>query len=372
MRPILRSTLTAALALSCILPALARKAPPPKASSKAETEAATRLQVFLDRANFSPGKLDGRYGEFTLKALALFRESTGAPAPAATPPAPNGKPGAAPDVSGLPLASADPVFITYTVTEEDLHSVGKLAGSVAEQARQKSLPYRDAADAIGEKFHSDPKFLAALNPGKMKSIKAGDQLTVPNVEPFEVAAVKDLKPGSEIDWSQPANDFDDQGNHKEPTAPAAKKDTPEKGDKGAEPNPPATALKVDASTNMLTVYESGKLIAAYPVTIGSAKTESPMGEWIVRGVVKWPTFRYDKAMLQHGERSSHFHLLPPGPRNPVGVIWIALNKKGIGIHGTSDPDSIGRSASHGCIRLANWDIVRLAAKVKAGVPVSIH
>ena len=123
---------------------------------------------------------------------------------------------------------------------------------------------------------------------------------------------------------------------------------------------------------MLTVYESGKLIAAYPVTIGSAQTESPMGEWKVRGVVKLPTFRYDKAMLQHGERSSNFHLLPPGPRNPVGVIWIALNKKGIGIHGTSDPYSIGRSASHGCIRLANWDIVRLAGKVKAGVPVSIH
>ncbi len=65
-------------------------------------------------------------------------------------------------------------------------------------------------------------------------------------------------------------------------------------------------------------------------------------------------------------------MLAPGPNNPVGVIWIALNKKGIGLHGTEEPDSIGRSASHGCVRLANWDIVRLAGKVKGGVAVSIH
>ena len=85
-----------------------------------------------------------------------------------------------------------------------------------------------------------------------------------------------------------------------------------------------------------------------------------------------PTFRYDKEMLQHGQRSGNFHLLPRGPRNPVGVMWIALNKKGIGIHGTNDPGSIGHAASHGCIRLANWDVVRLATKIKPGDNVSIH
>ena len=115
-----------------------------------------------------------------------------------------------------------------------------------------------------------------------------------------------------------------------------------------------------------------KLIAAYPVTIGSAHTESPIGEWKVRGIAKMPKFRYDKEMLEHGERSGNFYMLPPGPRNPVGVMWIALNKKGIGIHGTNDPGSIGRAASHGCIRLANWDVVRLATKIKAGDNVSIH
>ena len=123
---------------------------------------------------------------------------------------------------------------------------------------------------------------------------------------------------------------------------------------------------------MLGVFEAEKLIAAYPVTVGSGHTASPIGEWKVRGIAKLPRFRYDKEMLKHGERSGNFYMLSPGPRNPVGVMWIALNKKGIGIHGTDDPGSIGRAVSHGCIRLANWDVVRLATKIKSGDNVSIH
>ena len=132
------------------------------------------------------------------------------------------------------------------------------------------------------------------------------------------------------------------------------------------------SIKIDTKTNMLEVFEADKLIAAYPVTIGSGSTASPIGEWKVQRIVKLPRFRYDKQMLQHGRRSGNFHMLPPGPNSPVGVIWIALNQKGIGLHGTSEPETIGRATSHGCIRLANWDVVRLAQKVKPGVAVSIH
>jgi len=89
-------------------------------------------------------------------------------------------------------------------------------------------------------------------------------------------------------------------------------------------------------------------------------------------VAKLPNFRYDKKMLKEGGRSDNFHMLPPGPNNPVGVIWIALNRKGVGIHGSDSPDAIGRNVSHGCIRLANWDIVKLASLVKGGVPVTIR
>ena len=326
-----------------------------------DVEAATRLQVFLDRANFGPGKLDGYYGDFTLKALAMYRESRGEQAPSAP-----AKPNTAPDITGLDLASVDPVFVPYTVTEADLQNVGELPESVPQKAKLKVLPYSDAAEAIAEKFHCDRDFLEKLNPGKTKAIKAGDQLQVPNVEPFEVATVKDLKPGSEI-APPAANDIGDgeTGGATENASPASK--APESGSA-----PPAISVKVDTTTNMLGVYDAERLVAAYPVTIGSGRTESPVGEWKVKGVAKMPNFRHDEKMLKEGERSDDFHMLAPGPNNPVGVVWIALNKKGIGLHGTDDPDSIGRSVSHGCVRLANWDVVRLAMKLKGGVPVVIR
>src|SRR5438874_11715257 len=187
---------------------------PPREQKRdaAQIEAATRLQIFLDRANFSPGALNGHYGEFTIKALALYRQSRGE-----QPPAPPAKPDTAPDISGLDLASLGPAFILYTVADADLQNIGPLPSAKAAQAKLKFLPYRDAAEALAEKFHCDVHFLEQLNPGKTKTIKAGDQLKVPNVEPFEFAGVKELKPGSE---SPAANELpDDTGN--DSSAPAA-------------------------------------------------------------------------------------------------------------------------------------------------------
>jgi len=186
------------------------------------------------------------------------------------------------------------------------------------------------------------------------------------VEPFDLASVKEIKPGSDID-SQAANDIEDEPeSHKSETKEKNKEKST------VEPAPPAVAVKIDTKTNMLEVHQGDKLIAGYPVTIGSAKNASPIGEWKVSRITKMPTFRWDKEMLQQGKHSGKFYLLPAGPNNPVGVMWIALNKKGIGIHGTNDPDSIGRAASHGCVRLANWDVVRLATKIKSGDAVSIY
>ena len=347
------------LILTGILPAAAKKRPTPKTNrpTKAQIAAATRLQVFLDRANFGPGRIDGRYNDLTWKAVALYRESRGEQ-PQTPPSQRQAKPNLAPDVNGLDLGSVEPVFVPYTVTEADLQSVGQLPGSVAAKAKLKFLPYRDPADAIAEKFHCDIHFLEQLNAGKLKGIKAGNQLTVPNVEPFELASVKDIQPGSET-ASQAANEVEAQ--------PEIQASSP--GESGAPRN---VFVKIDIKTNMLGVFEAEKLIAAYPVAVGSAHTASPIGDWKVRGIAKLPKFRYDKEMLEHGERSGNFYMLPSGPRNPVGVMWIALNKKGIGIHGTDDPSSIGHAVSHGCIRLANWDVVRLATKIKQGDNVSIH
>src|SRR5437763_8593690 len=359
MRALLGLLLVIVLVITSAGPASARRkkghtpSPGLHKRSDAEIEAATRLQVFLDRANFSPGKIDGHYSDFTLKALALYHESRGEP-PSPRPP----KADTAPDLNGIDVGSVGPVFIQYAVTEADLQNVGPVPNGVPEKAKLNTLPYRDAGEAIAEKFHCDPKFLGELNPGKNSALKPGDQVRVPNAEPFELGAVKDLEPGSEI-APQVANDNPDEPEQKpdlnsEPTA-AAK-----------------TSVKVDVKTNMLGVFEGDKIIAAYPVTVGSTQTATPIGEWKVRGVAKLPTFRYDEQMLKRGERSKNFHMLPPGPNSPVGVVWIALYKRGVGIHGTDEPSTIGQAVSHGCIRLANWDIVRLAGRVKAGVPVSVH
>lgn len=357
--------LASALVATAICAPSADGADVPKPRKQAEFEAATRLQIFLDRAEFAPGKIDGRYGEFTMKALALYRQSRGGDTRASLPSIAEGKGGkqtaVAPNIDDLNLAGIDPVFTTYTVTESDLRTIGEVPDSVPEQAKLKSLPYRDAAEAMAEKFHLDVDFLAELNPGRIKSIKAGDTLVVPNVEPFEVGAVEDLKPGGEISRRAAANDSDGETGETKP----------EPGRKTKEP-PVTVTVQIDTQTNMLSVREGSKLVAAYPVTVGSDATLSPVGEWKVRGMEKMPTFRHDEAMLKAGVRSSKFHVLPAGPNNPVGVLWIQLNKKGIGIHGTNDPDRIGRSASHGCVRLANWDVVRLAGKVKASTPVVIQ
>jgi lipoprotein-anchoring transpeptidase ErfK/SrfK len=354
VKAVLGFALVAVIISTTILPAAARKKPNrTRAANKNVIEAAARLQVFLDRANFSPGKIDGRYNDLTRKALALYRESQGET------PQINAKSNSAPDVTGLDLAGVEPVFVPYTVTETDLQSVGPLPGKVSAQSKLKFLPYRNAADAIAEKFHSDVHFLNQLNPNKMKTIKPGDQLMVPNVEPFELSSVKAIKPGSEV-ISQAANEIEEQA------APQPENLDQNKG------VTTSVVVKIDTKTNMLEVNEDDMLVAAYPVAIGSARTASPIGEWKVRRITKLPTFRYDKEMLQHGKRSGNFYLLRPGPRNPAGVMWIALNKKGIGVHGTNEPDSIGRAASHGCVRLTNWDVVRLATKIKSGDSVSIH
>ena len=211
----------------------------------------------------------------------------------------------APDLNGIDVAGVGPVFIQYTVTEADLQNVGALPGTVSEKAKLKALLYRDVGEEVAEKFHCDEKFLGELNPGKNGALKPGDQVKVPNVEPFELDAVKDLKPGSEI-------------------APEAANDIPDEPEQKPNPNSepataPKTSVKVDVKTNMLGVFEGDKIIAAYPVTVGSRQTTTPIGEWKVHGVAKLPTFRYDEQMLKHGQRSKNFRILSPGPNNPVGV-----------------------------------------------------
>lgn len=358
-----------------------KKAAKPEPTAPADHEAAARLQVFLDRANFGPGKIDGRFGGFSEKALGLYRDAHGLPPLPAAPAAAKveGQPEKTvplPDLSDMDLASVKKVFIEYVVREADVKATGKLPQEVPEMAELKWLPYATVAESVAERFHADVDYLKELNPGKLEALKAGDTLKVPNVKPFDLGGVKALPLLDQLAMKDAEAD-DDKGKKKQ--SAGKENDKPKSKDaKGKkEPKvgpllPDQIAIKVDTKDNMLRVFEKEKLVAAYPVTIGSAQTVSPLGEWKVKGIARLPDFRYDLAFLKTGERGDKTYLLAPGPNNPVGVIWVALNKPGIGLHGTSDPDAIGRSASHGCVRLANWDIARLATHVRAGVVVSIH
>lgn len=345
------------------------------AAVEKDREAATRLQVFLDRANFGPGKIDGRYGGFSEKALGLYREAHSLPPLPAAPAAVKveGQPEKTlplPDLSDMDLASVKEVFIDYEVTEADVKATGEVPKEVPAMAKLKWLPYATAAETVAEKFHVDIDFLKELNPDKLEGLKAGDKLRVPNVEPFDVSGVKKLPLLDQMAMQDA--DRDDADDKAKKTNQDAKPEAEPEPAKGGILAASQIAIKVDTKDNMLRLFENEKLVAAYPVTIGSTQTESPLGEWKVKGIARLPDFRYDLAFLKTGERGDKTYLLSPGPNNPVGVIWVALNKRGIGLHGTSDPDAIGRSASHGCVRLANWDIVRLAQHVRAGVMVSIH
>ena len=123
---------------------------------------------------------------------------------------------------------------------------------------------------------------------------------------------------------------------------------------------------------MLDLFEGEKLLASLPITPGSGHLATPPGTWRIVGIAQMPTFRWDKSVLEYGVRSADFYELPIGPNNPVGVMWIGLNRPGIGIHGTNQPQTIGRSASHGCMRTANWDVVRLAKMITKGMDVIIE
>jgi lipoprotein-anchoring transpeptidase ErfK/SrfK len=362
-----------------------------KAQDPAKLEEMTRLQILLDRANFGPGKIDGRVGEFTDKALQRYRASHGGTADAseteaAVPAATSAKEKKSPveqskskdaelDLTGLDLGSVGEAFVNYTVTKEDVESVGDAPKEPKDLAKLKSVPYRSVLEAVAEKFHADMDFLKEINPdAKLDALKEGDALKVPNVEPFELAAVKLIKPGeasqvNPVPDSPPVEREEKAADSKK----SAKKTTQSENSeaKGSIKLPEGLAIFVDTKDKMLEVREGDRLVAAFPVTPGSDSIPTPTGEWEIKGVAKMPDFRHDEKMLKEGERGDDAHLIPPGPNNPVGVIWIALNKKGIGIHGTDDPETIGRAASHGCIRLANWDAAKLARMVKAGVPVTI-
>ena len=280
-----------------------------------------RLQIFLDNHEFGPGKIDGRMGEFFGKALVAYKKANGLP------------PGGA--IDEQLLAQVPEPFTTYVIRPEDEEFVGETASKPSEQAKLKAMKYGSLLEFVAERYHAAEDFLGKINPGAdLETLKPGDTVNVPNVAPFEIEKLSEK--------FIPVN--------------------------------PAFALRqifIDTRENFLEVREGDKLVAEFPITPGSKTLPAPKGVWKILGIATMPWFRHDEGVLNHGVRTSDFYNIPPGPNNPVGVLWMGLNKPGIGIHGTNNPETIGRAGSHGCIRTANWDAARLKDMVSPGTVVTI-
>jgi len=291
------------------------------------------LQVVLSKLGFSPGVLDGLGGESLRDALRGFQEARGLPKTGDT------------DAATLrALAPYEGVAATrkLTLSPESLRGpfTYPMPADEAEKARLPALNYINALEALAERFHTTPATLIALNGGDTR-LKPGVEVIFPNALPSS----RDYKAGDD-NWRARLNALNVDANQ-----------------------PQATRIVVDKSDRVLRVYDAAdKLVAQFPATMGSKTDPLPIGNWKIVGISYNPDWQYNPAILKRANKSDPKMRIPAGPNNPVGVVWIDLSKPHYGIHGTPDPDKIGRAESNGCIRLTNWDVARLSLMVKAGVP----
>ena len=284
----------------------------PSAQDKIDP-AIVKAQVLLDRAQFSPGEIDGKLGENAQKALRAFAEARGLAADKAL----------TPEIwSALVGTSNDPVITEYTISANDVKGPfpKKLPSKMEDMKHLKALDYTSPREAIAEKFHMSEALLSAINPGK-KFDSAGQAIFV--------AGVLNKPTKLSID-----------------------------------------RLEIDNSRQTVKAFDrSGALIAFFPATVGSEEKPSPIGSFKITSIDRNPTYRYNPEYKFKGVKSKTPFTIKPGPNNPVGLYWIGLSLKGYGIHGTADPSKISKAESHGCVRLTNWDAGLLASNIKKGTPV---
>lgn len=291
-------------------------------------------QVILDHLGFSPGILDGRPGTQLTLALKGFQQSRRL--------RPTGKLDAPTMAALRPYLGLQPVR-RLALTAESIAGpfVYPMPSDPAEQAKLATLGYRGPMERLAERFHTTPDVLRELNPPNTP-LAPGSVLIFPNALPGSRAYPADLDPA----WRQTLIDLNVDANQ-----------------------PQADHITVDKSDRLLRVFDTeGRLIAQFGATMGSVHDPLPIGRWKIQGESYNPAFDYNPKLFWDAGAQDRKARLPPGPNGPVGVIWIDLNKPHYGIHGTPEPELIGRSESHGCVRLTNWNAARLSLMVKPGTP----
>jgi L,D-transpeptidase catalytic domain len=313
-----------------------------------------RVQIFLDRANFRPGKIDGLGGEFTQKAADRYCRANNLP------------PGSLLELSNVPVP-----YREYTVTEEDLQWIGPQASEPAEQEKLKAMLYADLWELVAEKFHCDLDFLRELNAHLPDGeVGAGTVFRVPDVAEFRIFDVTARE--KQLREEEKAKKAAARAQANGSTSISLSTDGALASAEAATPSPgPPRRLELLRNERLIELYENDRLVACFPCTPGSREVPVPQGSWKITSNILMPHFRWDKSVLELGVRSESAYNLPPGPNNPVGIVWMAINRPSVGMHGTPTPDRIGRNESHGCIRMANWDAFALSQLVGKGTPVEV-
>jgi lipoprotein-anchoring transpeptidase ErfK/SrfK len=321
------------LALAAILIGGAAVAQTPQPTpSPAVDQGVLHAQVLLDRHGFTTGVIDGRSGAPFAKALRGFQTAKGLPV--------TGKL----DTETLRALNPDmrPATVTLTLSERALAGpyTNMIPKDYAEQAKLQTLGYRSPLEKLAEMFHTTPATLVALN-SRETQLRPGTRVVFPNVLPSSRRYSSDLSD----QYRQTLASLNVDANQ-----------------------PQADRVVVDKSEGWLRAYAGDRILAQFPATMGSAHDPLPIGKWTIKGVAANPDWQYNPAILRNADKSDSKQIVPPGPNNPVGVVWIDLSKDHYGIHGTPEPQNIGKTESNGCIRLTNWDAARLSLMVKPGTP----
>jgi lipoprotein-anchoring transpeptidase ErfK/SrfK len=323
----------------------------------AEARPLMQAQVVLDRLGFSSGVIDGTDGPSFVHALKGFQEARNLPATGSLDPQTRA---ALSQWENIPATRI--VTISQDWSEEQFMEV---PDDMAAQARLARLGYESMAEKLAERFHTTPAVLAELNPGGQPS-GAGEATPAPAASGSATSAR--FSPGQKLRVPNVGADAIDP-------ASIANKDwlatMRSLGIGTAQPE--ATRIIVDESEGWLKAFDGDdKLIAMFTVTTGSQHDPLPIGDWQVKGVAYNPPFAFNPELFWDVPDSEAKQSIPPGPNNPVGVVWIDLDKEHYGIHGTPAPEAIGRTESHGCVRLTNWDAARLAMMVSPGTKVEFR